>query len=128
MTCEQKFYVCKHCGNLVGMIYASGVKMICCGEEMQEIIPNTVDAAVEKHIPQISTADGIATVKVGSVPHPMTVEHLIQWVYLQTTEGGHRKCLGPEDAPEVKFALTKGEEPIAAFAFCNLHGLWKQEV
>ena len=75
-----KFYVCRHCGNLAGMIHDAGVPIICCGEKMEELIPNTVDASNEKHVPQVTVAEGIVKVNVGSVEHPMTPEHSIQWV------------------------------------------------
>lgn len=128
MKCENRFYICRHCGNLVGMIFSSGVKMICCGEEMTELKPNTVDAAKEKHVPQITVEGSRVTVNVGSVDHPMLKEHFIQWIYLQTSQGGHRKCLSPGDAPMAEFMMTDGEEPIGAFEYCNLHGLWYNEL
>lgn len=128
MCVEPMFYVCKKCGNLVGMIHASGVKMVCCGEEMTALTPNTVDASKEKHVPVISVSGNLVTVKVGSVEHPMTAEHYIQWIYLETTKGGQRKCLNPGDKPEATFALAADDKAIAAYEYCNLHGLWKATV
>ena len=125
---ELKFFVCTHCGNLAGMVYSSGVPMICCGEPMKELVPNTVDAAGEKHKPVVSVAGNTVTVTVGSVAHPMTEAHLIQWVALQTEQGVQRKVLAADSAPTVTFALTEGDKPVAAYAYCNLHGLWKTEV
>ena len=125
--CPIHFFYCKHCGNMVGTLFFSGAKMVCCGEEMTELVPNTVDAAKEKHVPVIEVSGSTVTVKVGSVPHPMTEEHSIQWVYLQTTGGGQRKCLKPGDKPEAAFALAEGDKAVAAYAYCNLHGLWKAE-
>lgn len=87
MSQEQKFFICKHCGNLVGMIHNAGVKIICCGEPMTELVPNTTDAAGEKHLPVVEVSGKQVTVSVGSVPHPMTEEHHIAWVYLQTAKG-----------------------------------------
>ncbi len=128
MCKDQKFFICKHCGNLVGMIDDSGVPIICCGEPMTELKANTVDASKEKHVP-VAKIDGSAvTVTVGSVLHPMTEEHHIAWIYLMTEEGGQRKCLAAGDKPEVTFALTEGDKALAAFAYCNLHGLWKSEI
>ena len=121
-----KFYICRHCGNLVGMIHASGAKMICCGQEMTELVPGSVDASHEKHVPVIKQNGDSITVHIGSVDHPMTEEHHIAWVYLQTTDGGQRKCLAVGGAPEVTFALG-GAKPVAAYAYCNLHGLWKAD-
>lgn len=124
---ESKFYVCQHCGNLVGMINESGVPMMCCGQKMTQLVPGTVDASKEKHIPVVTVENGLVKVTVGSVEHPMIEEHLINWVYLQTCRGGQRKCLKAGDAPTVTFAL-QDEEPIAVYAYCNLHGLWKTEL
>ena len=125
MSKEPKFYVCKHCGNFVGMIHASGVQMICCGDPMTEVVPNTTDAAQEKHVPVIAVDGNKVTVDIGSVPHPMTPEHHIAWVYLETEQGGQRKCLAVDGAPHMEFALTPGDKAVAAYAYCNLHGLWK---
>ncbi len=125
---DQKFFICKHCGNIVGMIDNKGVPLACCGEKMTELVANTEEAAVEKHIPvATSTQDGILTVNVGSTLHPMTEEHLINFVYLETENGGQRKTLKAGDSPIATFALIE-DKPIAVFAYCNLHGLWKQSL
>lgn len=128
MCREPKFYVCKHCGNMVSMLHESGVKMICCGEEMTELVANTTDAAVEKHVPVITVQDDVVTVTVGSVPHPMTPEHKIVWIYLQTEKGEQLNCVDTQDKAETTFKLTEGDKIIAAFEYCNLHGLWKATV
>ena len=125
--CPVHFFICKHCGNLVGTLHFSGAKMVCCGDEMTELVANTVDASKEKHVPVIEKSGSKVTVKVGSVPHPMLEEHYIQWVYLQTERGGQRRCLKPGDQPEAVFMLVEGDKPVAAFEYCNLHGLWKAE-
>ena len=124
---EPKFYVCKHCGNIVAFVKSSGVPIICCGEAMQELKPNAIDAAQEKHLPVISYQQNCVVVQIGSVPHPMTEEHYIEWVCLHTTQGNQRKCLKPGDKPEVHFTVCEDDEPIAALAYWNLHGLWKTE-
>lgn len=121
---DVKFFLCKHCGNLVEMVHDAGVPMLCCGEKMAELLPNTVDAAGEKHLPVAVVANDTVKVSVGSVAHPMLDVHYIQWVALQTESGVQRKYLNPGDAPEVFFALN-GEKPVAVYAYCNLHGLWK---
>jgi len=128
MCREPKFYVCKHCGNMVNMLHDSGVKMICCGDEMTELVANTTDAAVEKHVPVITVKDDIVTVTVGSVPHPMTPEHKIVWIYLQTEKGEQLNCVDTQDVAETTFKMTDGDKIIAAFEYCNLHGLWKATV
>lgn len=128
MCVEKRFFICRTCGNLVGMIHSSGAKMVCCGKEMEELVPNTVDAAQEKHVPVIEVEGNTVTVKVGSVTHPMVEEHFIQWIYLVTKEGAQRKCLQPGQEPVAVFALTEGDEVVEAYEYCNLHGLWKKEV
>ena len=125
--CNTKFYICEKCGNLAGLIHASGVPMVCCGQKMTAIEPGVVEASREKHIPKVEVRENEVKVTVGSVLHPMAQEHSILWVYLETDKGGHRKCLEVGKAPEVTFALSD-ETPIAAYAYCNLHGLWKAEI
>ena len=124
MIDNQKFFRCKKCGNLVGLIQNAGVPLVCCGEPMEELVPNTTDASAEKHVPVVTASGDKITVKIGSAPHPMIKEHLIKWIYLQTKLGGQRKALWDGQAPEVTFSLVN-DEAVAAFAYCNLHGLWK---
>lgn len=122
-----RFLLCKHCKNMVGVIHNSGVPMICCGEEMTLIVANTVEASKEKHIPVISYAGGKLSVNVGSAAHPMIPEHFIEFVYVQTVKGGQRKNLLPGAVPAVEFVFTD-DEPVAVYAYCNLHGLWEIRV
>ena len=124
--CESKFYICEKCGNLVGLIENGGGTLVCCGQKMTKLEAGVVEASREKHIPVATVDDGKVKVTVGSALHPMTEEHNIGWVYLETDKGGARKCLSPGDSPEVEFALGD-EKPIAVYAYCNLHGLWKAE-
>ena len=125
---QQKFYICKHCGNIIGFVHSSGVPVICCGEKMSELVPNTTDASSEKHVPVIKIEDNKVRIEIGSAPHPMTEEHHISWVYIQTEKGGQRKNLEPTEAPIAEFILTADDKLVAAFAYCNLHGLWKAEI
>ena len=124
---EQKFLRCSHCGNIVGMVHDAGVPMMCCGQKMTKLEPGTVEASTEKHLPVVSVNGDTVKVDVGSVAHPMTDEHSILWVYLQTDRGGQRKCLEVGKKPTVNFALAD-EKPVAAYAYCNIHGLWKTEI
>ena len=123
-----KFYICEHCGNIVTKIHDAGVPLVCCGQKMKELIPGTVEASVEKHVPVAFVEGNSVRVEVGSVAHPMSAEHYIPWVWLETSAGSQRKALSPEDAPVVTFALAEGEQPVAVYAYCNLHGLWKAEL
>ena len=125
--CENRFYICEHCGNIVGMIHDAGVPMMCCGQKMTRLEAGTVEASHEKHIPVVSVSGDKVYVNVGEVSHPMAEEHRILWVYLQTDKGGQRKCLEVGAAPEVTFALAD-EKPLAVYAYCNLHGLWMAEI
>lgn len=124
---EIRFFKCNRCGNIAALIQNSGVPLVCCGQKMEELIPNTVEASGEKHIPVVTVENQVVTVNVGAVDHPMAEEHFIEWVYLQTNKGGQRKDLNPQVNPQVSFAL-QDETPIAVFAYCNLHGLWKTEI
>lgn len=121
---EQKFYICEHCGNIVAYVENKGVPVMCCGQKMTEIIPGSAEASKEKHIPVIKVEDHLVTVTVGSVEHPMTEEHHISWISLSTKQGNQRKPLTPGGAPVIEFAITDGDEVVAAYAYCNLHGLW----
>ena len=125
--CETRFYVCEHCGNIVGMIHNAGAPMICCGMKMVELIPNSVNASVEMHLPVVTVENGKVHAKIGAIPHPMIERHHIVWVYLQTDRGGQRKCLEVGGKPEASFALCD-EKPVAVYAYCNIHGLWKTEL
>ncbi|MBR2650516.1 MAG: desulfoferrodoxin [Clostridia bacterium] len=128
MSSNVKFYICETCGNLIEVVHASGVPMVCCGKKMTEIVPGTVEASREKHIPEVKVEGNTVTVTVGSVAHPMAEEHSILWVYLETSHGGQRKSLEVGAAPVARFSLAEGETPISAYAYCNLHGLWKADI
>ena len=108
-----KFYVCKHCGNIIAYAKNKGVQGMCCGENMK------------KHVPVISVEGNKVTVTVGEVAHPMAEEHYIEWIALETAEGNQRKELKPGQKPEAVFMMTETDKVVAAYAYCNLHGLWK---
>ena len=124
---EQKFYICKHCGNIVAMVKNAGVPFMCCGQKMEQIIPGTADAAQKKHVPVYKVEGNKVYVTVGSTEHPMQEEHYIEWISLQTKSGNQRKALKPGDAPKTCFAICDGDEVEAVYAYCNLHSLWKAE-
>ena len=122
-----KFYICETCGNIITHVQASGVPVFCCGKKMTELVPGTVEASHEKHIPVAVVEGNLVKVSVGSVEHPMAEEHSILWVALETEEGLYRKHLEVGKAPAAVFALAD-EKPVAVYAYCNLHGLWKVEL
>ena len=127
MSRIQKFYVCKHCGNIAGLIEDKGVPLECCGEEMAELATNTVDASIEKHLPVISVSGDNISVQVGSVTHPMESGHHIAFMYVESERGGQRKFLKVGEEPKLAFSFVN-DKPIAAYAYCNLHGMWKTEI
>ena len=118
------FYRCSHCGNIITFMENKGVPVICCGEPMKELIPGSTDAAQEKHVPVILTEETRVRVSVGTAAHPMTAEHSIQWIALETEQGVSLRYLNPDQPPEAVFPLLPGEKVRAAYAYCNLHGLW----
>lgn len=120
-----KFYRCEHCGNIITFLNNAGVPVMCCGQKMTELVPGTVDAAVEKHVPVLVQEGGVATVKVGAVEHPMIPEHFIEWIALETKQGSQVKYLKAGEKPEAAFTLAAGDEIVNVYAYCNLHGLWK---
>ncbi len=124
---KTKFYICRHCGNIGIKLRDAGVPVICCGEKMHELVPNTTDAAGEKHLPVITVKDGSVCINVGAVTHPMTDEHYIEWIYLETENGGQYCRFKPTDIPAASFVAVN-DKPIAVYAYCNLHGLWASEI
>ena len=122
-----RFFRCSHCGNLTTVIKDAGVPMLCCGQKMDELIANSVEAAGEKHVPDVKIEGNTVKVNVGTVDHPMLEAHFIEWIYLETKNGGQIKYLKPGQAPAAAFVL-EDDEAVAVYAYCNLHGLWVAEV
>ena len=120
-----KFLRCKKCGKIIAIVNDTVVPTMCCGETMEELIPGTTDAAQEKHVPVYEVKGNLVTVTVGSVEHPMTPEHYIQWIAIKTKNGNQRKILTPTDTPKATFAIIDGDEVEEVYEYCNLHGLWK---
>ncbi len=123
---KQKFLICRHCGNIVAVIRSRGGQIYCCGEEMQELIPGTTEASGEKHIPVYEVKGNTVHVTVGEAEHPMTAEHYIEWVCLETEHGIQYAHLEPDDKPKAKFSVCDGDEVRAVYAFCNQHSLWRK--
>ena len=121
-----KFFKCNHCGNVIVKVVDAGVSVMCCGEKMVELVPNTVDASGEKHLPVVTPLENNSIkVEVGSVNHPMLPEHHISFVYVETENGGIQVNL--KDKPEAVVYLGE-EKAVAVYEYCNLHGLWKTEL
>lgn len=120
-----KFYHCKTCGNIIVMLEDSGVTPVCCGSNMEELVPLTEDGPKEKHVPVIACKeDGVVEVTIGEQLHPMTDEHYIKWIVLETDKGKYIKTLKPGADPIVCFKLCESEIPITAYEYCNIHSLW----
>ena len=117
-----------HCGNIIEMVEDKGVPVMCCGQKMTELTPNTTDAALEKHVPEVEVDGNTVKVTVGSTLHPMTEEHYIAFIYLETDKGVQKKYLDHTGETVAVFALAEGEKPVAAYEYCNLHGFWKKEL
>lgn len=128
MKTTPKFFVCNHCGNVVEKLHDTGVPVVCCGEPMQELVPNTKDAALEKHVPAVTIEGNNLHVQVGSVVHPMLEEHHIAWIWLETQQGGQRANLAVGGEPKATFTLAPGDKAVAVYEWCNLHGLWKVDL
>ena len=123
---ETKFYICEKCGNIVEKHENSGVPLVCCGQKMSELVPGTVEASVEKHLPVVEKVDDCKLrIKVGSTEHPMLPEHHIAFVYVEFEDGGTRIDLTDKPGAEV---CVCGRKPVAVYEYCNLHGLWKTEL
>lgn len=129
MQMTVKFYKCETCGNIITKLKDSSVNVVCCGKPMKELIPGEVDAAAEKHVPAVSVDKDRITVKIGSVAHPMTDAHYIEFIALETVQGLQVKYLNPDDeAAEAVFSLADDDRAVCAYAYCNLHGLWKKDL
>lgn len=123
MTKKNQIYKCPLCGNIVEVLHAGAGELVCCGQPMDLVSENTVDAAREKHVPVIEkTAQGYK-VSVGSVPHPMEEKHWIEWIELTAGNQTYRQMLSPGEAPAALFCIDA--DAVTARAYCNLHGLWK---
>lgn len=125
---EPVFYSCDNCRVIIEEINGNKGGFSCCGTPMEIMTANTSDGAQEKHLPVVKLNGSTVTVEVGSVFHPMSDEHSIEWVYLQTEKGGQRMNLCPDHEPTAVFHVTEGDRPIAAYVYCNLHGFWKTAI
>ena len=123
MAKRLEVYKCGVCGNIIEVLHAGKGNLVCCGQPMNLLVENTVDAAKEKHVPVIETVKGGVKVKVGEVPHPMEEKHWIEWVEIIADGKTYRQYLNPGEPPETTFNVTADQ--ITAREYCNIHGLWK---
>jgi superoxide reductase len=122
MTEQNQIYKCNVCGNIVEVLHAGVGQLVCCGQPMQLLKANTVDASREKHVPVVEKTKKGVRVRVGSVPHPMEEVHYIEWIGIIADGKSYKKFLKPGDKPEAEFCIEPGN--ITAREYCNLHGLW----
>lgn len=123
-----KFYICRHCGNIITKLTSSKVPLHCCGQPMELLEAGVTDAATEKHVPVVTVEGNLVKVAVGAVPHPMVEEHFIQWVAVETERDALVHWFHPGEAPEAVFALAESQQVKAVYEYCNLHGLWKKDL
>jgi superoxide reductase len=123
MAKRLEVYKCGVCGNIVEVLHAGKGNLVCCGQPMNLLVENTVDAAKEKHVPVIEKVEGGVKIKVGEVPHPMEEKHWIQWIEIIADDKTYRQYLNPGETPEATFNVTADQ--ITAREYCNIHGLWK---
>ena len=123
-----KFYLCETCKNVITKVYDSKVPVVCCGKPMKELVPGAVDGALEKHVPAVTVNGKVIKVQIGEVIHPMVAEHYIQFIALETKNGFQIKQLKAGEEPKAEFVLADGDEAVAVYEYCNLHGLWVKEV
>lgn len=125
MTKRSEVYKCDVCGNIVEILHAGAGQLVCCNQPMRNLMANTVDASKEKHVPVVEQTPGGVKVSVGSIPHPMEEKHYIEWISVQANGKVLRQFLKPGEAPVAVFEALKAGGPLAAYEYCNLHGLWK---
>ncbi|MCC8111175.1 MAG: desulfoferrodoxin [Ruminococcus sp.] len=122
---QLKFYICKHCGNIITKVVNKGVPVMCCGEKMTELISRTTDGAAEKHILSYKVEGNLVQVNVDLVDHLMFKEHYIMWIALKTRQEISIKALKSNEESTANFVRCDGNEVTRVYAYCNLHSLWK---
>lgn len=125
---DPRFYACDSCHVCIEEICGDKGDFSCCGTNLTPLTANTSEGAQEKHLPVVEKDGSKITVRVGDILHPMSAEHSIEWIYLQTKKGSQRVSLTPDEEPVAVFMIADGDSPVAAYAYCNLHGFWKTEI
>ncbi len=119
------FFKCNICGNLVELVLEGKGELVCCGEPMEKLISKQTEEGNEKHLPVVSLKEKEINIKIGSIEHPMTETHYIQWIYIFYNNKCQRVKLNPNDKPETKFIINENFDILEVFEYCNVHGLWK---
>jgi superoxide reductase len=123
MAKQKQIFKCNVCGHIIEVLHPGVGELVCCNQPMALAAEKTEDEGREKHQPIIEKTESGVKIKVGSIPHPMTAEHYIEWIEIFADGRSYKKFLNPGDAPEAEFCLTA--EKIEARAYCNVHGLWQ---
>lgn len=128
MQRKSNFYTCEKCGNFVKLLSASGSELCCCDREMENVIPFTDGPLAKKHLPIVSLEDNKVIVEVGEIMHPSEANHSISWIHLITRLGSQFKYLLPGEDPRATFVFGSDDIPVAVYAYCSAHGLWKTQI
>lgn len=124
MTSKKEIYKCEVCGNIVEVLHEGVGTLVCCGKPMVLQKEKTKDEGKEKHVPVVKRNEEGVEIKIGSIPHPMTEEHYIEWIEISTDKGESKKFLKPGESPEAKFPV---KNKVKTREYCNIHGLWKTD-
>lgn len=122
-----RFYHCNICGKIIAVLSDTDTPTDCCGQAMQELVPNCAGEFAEKHTPVFTQTANTVLVKISNIPHPMTDEHSISWIGIRTAKCFQFRELQPGCRPEANFCLVSGDCVEAVYTYCNLHGLWCSE-
>lgn len=122
----KEIYRCPICGNIVEVLHVGGGTLVCCGEPMELLVEKNSEEGMEKHLPVVTIDGHNVNVKVGSVPHPMTEEHYIQWIECILEGDSYMQSLTPDSPAEANFIIDGDLSKLTVRAYCNVHGLWKK--
>ena len=125
---QLNFEYCPICGNLIEKIEDHQIPLMCCGQKLESLIPNSTDAAVEKHLPVIRLTETELVVDVAEVTHPSIASHWIPWVVIQTPTQVIRQSFEPGETPTVTLPRPEAGTLVRVYAYCNLHGLWESSL
>ncbi len=127
MTKLKEIYKCEICGNIVELLHEGVGTLVCCGQPMKLLEEKNKDLGNEKHVPVIQKNEEGVDIKIGSIPHPMTPEHYIEWIEVSTEKGESKKFLNPTDDKTAETKFPVKNKKVKSRAYCNVHGLWKSK-